>query len=413
MHTSPQPHSLHPFAPLRLCVRRLALCVLLVGCATGAFAAEPQHAALQRACAYLWSQQAADGGWHSKQYSMLRSGQALTPFLLHALLDVPESICRRPAGGVERALDFIRSHVDEHGAVGRSDPDILEYPVYSTAYSVLCFRAANRPEDVGLIGRLTGFLRAAQYRKRNGFSRDHPAYGGWGFDVPQEAGNPGHMDLAHTRRALEAMDMGNRVGRRTRELSHAHHTQFFLRVVQKHPDAVARQPLYTGSDQSEIDASFDGGFYFSPVVVAANKGREEATDEDGAVHFRSYATATCDGILALLAAGVPRDDQRVVRAVEWLAAHDDLAYPQGVPTDYPEPWGEAIRFYHYAVRAEAYAALDWPGDWRARLTALVAKTQAEDGSFRNTASPLMKEDDPLLCTALAVVALGHSVAPAP
>jgi hypothetical protein len=102
---------------------------------------------------------------------------------------------------------------------------------------------------------------------------------------------------------------------------------------------------------------------------------------------------------------VPRSDDRIVRAVEWLRAHDDLNYPQGVPTDHPEPWGDAIRFYHYAVRAEAYDALDWPGDWRSRLAEVIAKTQSADGSFRNTASPLMKEDDPILCTALAVVAL--------
>src|SRR4029077_2143054 len=138
----------------------------------------------------------------------------------------------------------------------------------------------------------------------------------------------------------------------------------------------------------------------SPIVLAANKGREEHVD--GASFFRSYATATCDGVLALLAAGVDRGDERVVRAVEWLQAHGDLNYPEGVPTDHPEPWGEAIRFYHYAARAEVYAALDWPGEWRAELAAIVAKTQAEDGSFRNTVSPLMKEDDPVMCTALVV-----------
>jgi hypothetical protein len=102
---------------------------------------------------------------------------------------------------------------------------------------------------------------------------------------------------------------------------------------------------------------------------------------------------------------VTRSDERVVRAVEWLRSHDDLTYPQGVPTDHPEPWGEAIRFYHYAVRAETYAALNWPGDWKTRLAAEIARHQAADGSFRNDASPLMKEDDPLLCTALATIAL--------
>jgi hypothetical protein len=398
-------------------VRRFVACILLVGFATSVFAAEPQHAALRRACEYLWSQQAADGGWHSEQYSMLRSGQALTPFVLHALLEVPESICPRPAGGVERALVFIRSHVDEHGALGTADPDIVEYPIYSTAYAIECLVKTNAvADDVDLVFRMTTFLADAQFCTENGFHEADAAFGGWGFNRPLQHGQSGHMDLAHTRRALDAlaaMDRWNPTCIPFYDRPGAiHRAEQFLRLVQKHPDAAARQPHAGGQSGTQVSTIFDGGFYFSPVVVAANKGREE-TGEDGAAHFRSYATATCDGILALLAAGVPHDDERVTSAIEWLAAHDDLAYPQGVPTDYPEPWGEAIRFYHYAVRAEAYAALDWPGDWRARLTALVAKTQAEDGSFRNTASPLMKEDDPLLCTALAVVALGHSVAPAP
>jgi hypothetical protein len=130
-------------------------------------------------------------------------------------------------------------------------------------------------------------------------------------------------------------------------------------------------------------------------------------DDQPAPHFRSYATATCDGILALLAAGVPRGDERVSAAEAWLRRHSNLDYPQGVPTDHPEPWGEAIRYYHYAVRAEVYRRLDWPADERAALAALVRSRQRPDGSFVNDASPLMKEDDPVLCTGLAMVALAN------
>jgi hypothetical protein len=108
-----------------------------------------------------------------------------------------------------------------------------------------------------------------------------------------------------------------------------------------------------------------------------------------------------------LAADIPREDERVVRAIEWLRERDDISYPQGVPQSHPEPWGDAIRFYHYAVRAETYNRLDWPGDWRHKLAETVVQQQAIDGSFRNTVSPLLKEDDPLLATTLALVALTH------
>jgi squalene-hopene/tetraprenyl-beta-curcumene cyclase len=379
--------------------------------ANNASATKPDDT-LPKAAEYQWSRQADDGGWHSEQYAVLRSGQALTPFVLYTLLQVPEAECPRPDGGAQRALEFIRKHVGDDGALGHSDPDIIEYPVYSTSYALQCLVAVkddpslSKMSDVQLTTRMYDFLSTAQFREPY-FTTTHAAYGGWGFDVAQEAGNPGHMDLAHTRRALQAL----RALIPTGGYPQFTRGELFLRVVQRHQGSLAKPHQIARVLHYRSDIPFDGGFYFSPIVEKANKGGFAAgVDGHAAPHFRSYATATCDGVLALLACGVSRDDDRVSKAIEWLQRHDDLTYPDGVPTDQPEPWGEAIRFYHYAVRAEAYAALDWPGDWRAELSGLLAKQQAANGSFSNNASPLMKEDEPILCTALAIIALTHCAA---
>jgi hypothetical protein len=330
--------------------------------------------------------------------------------VLHTLLQVPESVYPRPKDGVDRALAFIRRHVGKDGSLGHTDPDVIEYPVYSTAYALRCLAAIKRdashwkPGDENLIADMYAFLSTAQFDETDGFATTHAAYGGWGFDAAQEDGNPGHMDLAHTRRALQALRDA------LPEMSFPQFTraELFLRVVQRDRGALARPPRVEEYLFNWSDIPFDGGFYFSPIVDAANKGRFQAEiDGNAAPHFRSYATATCDGILALLAAGVPREDRRFVAAIDWLKAHDDLNYPQGVPADYPEPWGAAIRFYHFAARAETYRALGWPGNWREQLPRAVEQVQAPDGSFRNPASPLMKEDDPILCTALATIALSN------
>jgi squalene-hopene/tetraprenyl-beta-curcumene cyclase len=179
-------------------------------------------------------------------------------------------------------------------------------------------------------------------------------------------------------------------------------TRRFLAVVQKRPETLGIQPVPEGVERP-TEIPFDGGFYFSPVVLQANKGRLE---KDGN-YWRSYATATCDGILALLAASVPKDDERVTAAVKWLREHTNLDYPQGIPTDYPEPWGDALQYYHFAVRAEVYAALDFSDEEKLALAEKVTALQRADGSFVNTKSPLMKEDEPLLATALAVIALSR------
>ena len=357
--------------------------------------------ALARAVAYLWSKQAEDGSWRSEQYGVMRSGESLTPFVLHALLQSIDPMSSYEAGNVLRAAAFITAHLDEEGALGRSDPDVLEYPVYSTAYSIECFRRIQSfhgllgPDGDRDIARMQAFLIAAQYQEANGFQEDDVAYGGWGFNAPVRPGVVGHMDLAHTRKALASLQDGSRGGLTQTRALH------FLALLQKQPDTLSRQPLPEGVVRPD-SLPIDGGFYFSPIALSANKA---LYDKDKGC-WRSYATATCDGILALLAAGVREDDERLVAAIGWLTEHSDVDYPQGVPTDHPEPWGNAIRFYHYSVRAEVYRRLDFPQADRDRLAAALIARQRPDGSFVNS-EPLMKEDDPLVCTSLAVVALAN------
>ena len=370
----------------------------------------PQQA-LSSAVDYLWSQQHADGSWRSEQYAMLRSGQALTPFVLHTLLESSDSLSSDEAEKALRAVRFIVSHLDDEGALGHSDPDILEYPVYSTAYAVMAIARMQRlgyeasTEEKAELNRhlikMGQFLRNAQFDEASGFHVGMPTYGGWGFDKAKQSGEPGHMDLAHTRRAIDAVFRSLGLPY-TNDGSSARGDKAcrFLAVMQKHPETFSLQPVPEGVTRP-TEIPFDGGFYFSPVVLAANKGRFD----DNANCWRSYATATCDGILALLAAGVPKDDERVTAAVAWLKKHSNIDYPQGVPTDHPEPWGEAIQFYHYAARAEVYRALSFPAYELRSPCCRRFETPCKDGSFMNTLSPLMKEDEPLLATALAVVAL--------
>ena len=384
--------------------------VLLVTLQTAACRAESvtTEQALARAVEYLWSKQTANGSWRSEQYGVMRSGESLTPFVLNALLRSIDSLSSDEAGKVLRAAQFITEHIDDEGALGRSDPDVLEYPVYSTAYAIESFRRIQSfHELLGLDGyewirRMQAFLISAQYQEANGFSEVDVPYGGWGFNAPVRSGVVGHMDLAHTRKALAVLQS-------LADAPEAHalrqRAQLFLLLMQKHPDAAAPQPHPVEIPGTEHPSPFDGGFYFSPVALSANKA---LYDEKNSC-WRSYATATCDGILALLAAGVGEDDKRLVAAVEWLKEHTDVDYPQGVPTDHPEPWGDAIRFYHYAVRAEVYRRLNFLVEDRARLAAAVIAHQRPDGSFVNTMSPLMKEDDPVVCTTLAAMALEHLV----
>jgi hypothetical protein len=81
--------------------------------------ADLHRRAMARAARWLWSQQGADGGWHSGTYGLLRSGQSLTAFVLAALLEVPPEVEPPRPAQIKRALAFLEAHVDADGAQGR------------------------------------------------------------------------------------------------------------------------------------------------------------------------------------------------------------------------------------------------------------------------------------------------------
>ena len=142
-------------------------------------------------------------------------------------------------------------------------------------------------------------------------------------------------------------------------------------------------------------------------MLAASKGGVRTVD--GVSYYASYATATGDGLLALLAAGVDPSDERVRSARSWLRRHPRLDIAQGIPAGGAESWAASVHYTHLATRSEAWAAAGGPGGWQRALGERLLERQQCDGSFINEVGFLMKEDDPLLATGLAVVALVKSI----
>lgn len=344
----------------------------MCGAGCGSEPAKPATSdVLQRAVRYLWAQQAPDGGWHSGTYGILKSGQALTPFVLHALTRVPPSIAATPKKQVDRAIGFLRKHLTKDGALGRSDPDLSEYPSYATALGVRVMR--NREPEVAR--RMTHWLRHQQLNRERAWSPSHAAFGSWGLGgLPRRAPHAGHVDLSMTRHVMESLVGSAGTGQARRDGLH-----FVDRC-----------------------RAADGSYFFSPVVLGANKAGGDADDIPG------YGTTTADAILAMLAAGVPREDERVARALAWLVRHHGVGRVPGLPAGNARDWGAGMRHYYRAVSAQVFRALDvtLPGgrDWRQELRAALAREQKSDGRFQSE-SPLMKEDDPLIATGLAVLAL--------
>src|SRR5262249_32307806 len=143
----------------------------------------------------------------------------------------------------------------------------------------------------------------------------------------------------------------------------------------------------------------DGGFFFSTVVLDANKAGREGEG------YRSYGTATADGILCLLALGYPTTHKRVQAAQRWLTAHHPGTGAPGFSGRAYQRWTAGLRFYYAAASAEAFRQLGM----RPPITTDLEAHQRADGSWINREN-LVKEDDPLIATAFAVRALGQGVA---
>ncbi|HWZ29852.1 MAG TPA: prenyltransferase/squalene oxidase repeat-containing protein [Bryobacteraceae bacterium] len=306
---------------------------------------------VRKAAQYLWAQQAEDGGWHSRAYGLLRSGQSLTPFVLDALLDLPD----RSAEAVDRAVAFIKRNINSEGSLGMMDSAAVDYPNYATG---LAIRALVRAKASGLEP-MVSCLRAQQFTEDGGWRRDDPPYGAWGMGgVRLTPPNAGHVDLAMTRYVLEGLAAAG---------------------VPASDPAMQKALVYLERCQNP-----DGGFYFSTVNPEINKAGEH----------RSYGTTTADGVLALRAAGVPENDVRITSAKKWLRDHHLIDRVPGFEGP-REEWSLGLRFYYAAAVARAVPGL-----------AVLLPPQRPDGSFHNS-SNLVKEDDSLIATAFAVRVLAH------
>jgi hypothetical protein len=348
------------------------LFVALAGCV------QPrQRPALARAADYLWREQADDGGWHSRTYGLLRSGQSLTPFVVEALLEIPEDVYPRPAAKVNRAIEFIRRTTTPAGAVGMMDPAIPDYPNYATALSlrVLCrWRPAGWERDAA---RMVENLRRQQFTEQNGWSREDRAYGAWGMGgAVLRPPDTGHVDLSMTRHVLEALRAAG---------------------VPASDAVFERARVFLERCQNfDPQAGADGGFFFSTTEFDTNKAGHDGKS------FRSYGTTTADGILAMIAAGTPPDDARLQAATRWLTSHHrDMDVPGFIGEAY-QRWPRGLAFYSAAVSTRAFRTLKLTVN--RKMADGLEKMQRSDGSWANSEN-LVKEDDPLIATAFAVHAL--------
>ena len=351
--------------------------------------AEPPRTGIAAALRFLAARQSSDGAWRSVQYGAFRDGDALTPLVLWAFTSVPGA----DAESCARGLRWLEKLTATQSA--RPEPWAeLRYPLFTASYAAQVFAKTGDARRAAFWVDLVERLRIAPSL---GWPADAAACGAWSDApapprLPPGVSPPPDMlapNISATVLGLQALTATGR------------------RAVPALPFLAQCQNFSTNPP----DPFGDGGFFFAPGDPVRNKAGVAGRDSTGHERYRSYGSATCDGILALHACGLVPTDPRLSAALAWLQHHAAGTQHSGTwPADRTDE-RESLRFYH----AQALAAvleiartipslMPWATTQREALATDLVTSRQPDGSWSG-ACPDSFEDDPLIATAFAVRAL--------
>lgn len=307
---------------------------------------------------WLLGKQSADGAWRSETYGAFRDGRALTPMVLRALAGRPETAdaCRRAAAWI----------------TGQGVAVFEEYPVHHAAAILEAARDCD------------GLAIAAEMAKRKLLELQCPRTGGWSYStLPIPAsGDLAPMQQANLAATAMALDGLKAAGYADVAL--------FTRALE-----FVKGCENFGTGDETFD---DGGFFQMPDDPARNKAGSAGKDGRGVVRYLSYASATADGLRAMLHCGEPVGSPRVKAAVKWLEGFSwSVEGGKHSPADLCYYTARSLR-----RTAELCRELRKVCE---RIKPLLEAAQGKDGSWQNPAAE-MREDCPVVATALAVETLG-------
>lgn len=345
-------------------------------------------AALPRGIAFLLKQQSPDGAWRSDVYGTFKDGTALTPLVVHVLQQVgPATEAEREA--VRKGSEFLATLIKPDGSVTVEGG--LDYPVYTAALAVVALSHPDQKEHLKARDAWLKYLLERQLTAALGWEFEDKEFGGWGYcrAVPRRP-EPGKFappliesNLSATTFALEAL--------------------WFAHFAD--PTVYEKALVFVRRCQNA-----DGGFHFIYDDPVRNKaGVADQPDGMPAV-FHSYGSTTADGARALQLCKVRPNDPGLQSARDWLVKHFRADRHPGVYVPRHERNRDAVYYYYAASASKAFCALAVRQagglDWAAELSAELARRQKDDGSWSNPVE-LVRENDPLVATANAVLALAH------
>jgi hypothetical protein len=339
------------------------------------------------------AQSKTTGAWHSETYGGLKSGSGTTTLVLYTWSQASEKQRDQITLNMQTALNFLKAGFAKRKTVAAPD-GTMDFPTYGAAYLIIATKqlialSGNHIKklDTRALPRsseLLNYLIHSQITEKRGFKLDSPDYGGWDFLGPDDArGITTGSNVSLMAIILEALQQDD------------------LKDI-KTARQLAREWLLRNQQLTR-----DGGFTFTPQADSLNNKAQWHDVERQ--HPLSYGSATCDGLRALIAAGEPINAAPCQNAIAWLNREAIIEQVPGfLLTAEQAMWAEGLRYYYWQSLARVWHLL--AADKRESLQITLAETlltaQNAAGYWQNR-SARMREDDPLLATCFALLAINR------
>lgn len=340
--------------------------------------------AIDKGLAWLKAQQKEDGSWSTTDHPALTA----LPLL---------SFQREPTGRYAKEQpDFLKKGYDFLRANAKPDGGIYNVGLsnYNTSVAMMALLARNEPKDEALIEAARKFVAGQQ---ATGMAKPE-LDGGFGYGPTGASPKRQHPDLDNTLISLEAL-RAYAEARPNKELAAGKDLNWKAAI-----DFVSRcqnLPETNKEAWASGDAANKGGFVYYPGF--SNAGEQELGD--GKKALRSYGTMTYAGLLSFIYSDLPKDDQRITAALDWLKKNYTLEENPGM--------GRAGLYYYLHLAAKGLASARVENfetaegkkvDWQREIATKLMNLQNADGSWVNDTARWM-EKDPALVTSYGVMSL--------
>ena len=364
-------------------MRALLLSLACVALSVGVSRADEWDKSVDAGIAYLKSTQNADGSWGPAPRN-----RGVTGLIVTALLKTGKVTTDDPM--VAKGLKFVESLINEKAGHIAGQDAAVGLQNYVTSINVLALQTANKPEKYkAVVGDAVKFLKKLQWDDEEGKKGDDDFFGGAGYD------SKSRPDLSNTQFFVEALKEAG---------------------VPSDDPALKKALVFVSRCQnlkSEFnDRPWAGKINDGSFIYSAAAGGQTKTSDDPKAPLTGYGSMTYAGIKSMIYCGVSKDDPRYAKAYEWITKNYTLEINPGMPA---ELGGRGLYYYSHTMAktldAMGVAAVtDAAGkkhDWKAELTAELAKRQKADGSWIYPTDRWMEGDGPLV-TGYALMTLAHS-----